>query len=323
MTTTTKVSPSMETDDFRLLLTWFRELADEIRNTGTPAEITSGLACVHHRLAEVTKDRDIWIPATSLAVFKHLVLIRQWQGNQAVYRSALSVPLDARWLNGGWSAHMVWEGHPRAQVDVFGRMPRILQHDSRDVYSDEETLARVKMTRREKDWPTVHALGERLITKGDPRGLLFLQRADSLFAAKERCSPEQWAGQAKDRPLLDCFDGAIQGTMLAAHLRTEQTFWRQLDHHRMESYREAGKNYAKAAHKLLNTVSTFAEQDVILTGLAEELLPTQPLDHKADGITSAASEDALANVDPSRFNPSWLPVGWAKATLESCCRSSA
>jgi hypothetical protein len=88
MTATTKVSPNVETDDFRSLLTWFRELADEICNTGTPAEITSGLACVHHRPAEVTKDCDIWILPTSLAAFKHLVLTRQWQGNQAVYRSA-------------------------------------------------------------------------------------------------------------------------------------------------------------------------------------------------------------------------------------------
>ncbi|MGA9704063.1 hypothetical protein [Pseudomonas sp.] len=305
----------METDDFRALLTWFRELADEIRNTGTPAEITSGLACVHHRLAEVTKDCDIWIPPTSLAAFKHRVLTRQWQGNRAVYRSALSVPLDARWLNGGWSAHIVWEGRPKAQVDVFGRMPRILQHSGGDLYSDEETLARVKMTRREKDWPTVHALGERLITKGDPKGLLFLQKAESLFAAKEKFSREQWAKQAKDRPLLDCFDGAIQVTMLAAHLRTEQTFWRQVDHHRMETYREAGKNYAKAAHKILNTLRTFAEQDLSLTKLAEELLPTHPLQDKADSLIGAASEDALANVDQSRFNSSWLPIEWAKATL--------
>jgi hypothetical protein len=91
----------------------------------------------------------------------------------------------------------------------------------------------------------------------------------------------------------------------------------------METYREAGKNYAKAAYKILHTLSTFAEQDLALTKLAEELLPTHPLDHKADDITDAASEDALANVDQSRFSPSWLPAGWAKATLESCCPSSA
>src|SRR5258707_7509827 len=30
------------------------------------------------------------------------------------------------------------------------------QHTSDDIFSDEETLARVKMTQREKDWPTVH-----------------------------------------------------------------------------------------------------------------------------------------------------------------------
>ena len=308
----------METDDFRSLLTWFRELADEIRDTGTPAEITSGLACVHHRLAEVTKDCDIWIPPTSLAAFKHLVLTRQWQGHLALYRSALSVPLDVRWLNGGWSAHIVWEGRPKAQVDVFGCMPRILEHTGGGVYSDEETLARVKMTRREKDWPTVHALGERLITKGDPKGLLFLQKAESLFAAKEKFSREQWAAQAKDRPLLACFDRATQVTMLAAHLRTEQTFWRQVDHHRMESYRQAGKNYAKATYKILHTAATFTEQDAALTKLAEELLPVNPLQNKTDSIIVAASEEALANVDPNRFSPSWLPVGWAKATLENC-----
>ena len=129
MTATTEVSPNMVTDDFRSLLTWFRELADEIRDTGTPAEITSGLACVHHRLAEVTKDCDIWIPPTSLAAFKHLVLTRQWQGHLALYRSALSVPLDVRWLNGGWSAHIVWEGRPKAQVDRVLLVPRDVAND--------------------------------------------------------------------------------------------------------------------------------------------------------------------------------------------------
>jgi hypothetical protein len=306
----------MAPDQPQNLYQWFHDLALEIKREGTPAEITSGLACVHHRLAEATKDCDIWIPPASLKRFRELAATRPWQGTHAIYRSGLSAPLDSRWLDGGWSAHLVWPGPPRAQLDIFGRLPRVPHHTSNEIFSDEETLARVKMTQREKDWPTVHLLGESLVAKGNPTGLVFLQTAESLAHARAVFSEELWKQQASLRPLLNCLDTEPRPAVLAAHLRTEQTFWRQVDRHRLECYRAAGKDYARAAHRALNTPSLFSEQDLALTKIAEDLLPPRPLHGKAGGLVELAAEEALIAIDQSLFHSSWLPMKWALSTLE-------
>jgi hypothetical protein len=107
------------------LISWFHTLAEDLRQSGTPAEITSGLACIHYNLAETTKDCDIWIPPASLGVFKEIVAQRTWRSTHAVHRSRLSAPLDPRWLDGGWSSHIIWPGPPQAQMDIFGRLPRV------------------------------------------------------------------------------------------------------------------------------------------------------------------------------------------------------
>jgi hypothetical protein len=308
----------MEHNDFKALLPWFQTLANDIRNAGTPAEITSGLACVHHRLAEFTKDCDIWIPPASLAAFKLIAATRTWQNCHASYRSSISAPLDSRWLNGGWSSHIIWKGDTQACIDVFGLLPRTIQHIGGSIYSDEETLARVKMTKREKDWPTVHALGIRLVAQKNPTGLLFLQKADSLLQAKTQFSPEEWAVQAQNRPLLNAVETATDTQHLDAYLQVEQTFWRKVDQLRLDLYRKSCKDYAKLATKALATCSKFDEQDAELIKIAEVTLPENPLHNMATHIVENATDQALTLIDPSKFHSPWLPTDWAAATIRVC-----
>jgi len=300
------------------LISWFHTLAEDLRQSGTPAEITSGLACIHYNLAEITKDCDIWIPPASLGTFKEIVAQRTWRSTHAVHRSRLSAPLDPRWLDGGWSSHIIWPGPPQAQIDIFGRLPRVTTHTGTGIFSNEETLARVKMTQRDKDWSTVHLLGERLLAKKNPEGLLFLRTAESLLQARKRTANETWDAQTAIRPLLASLNNAPGLPLLDACLRIEKAFWQRVDNLRIEQYQKAVKEYAKASAEILRTKTHLVEQDAALTRLAENTLPQRPLQDTAEQIIAMAEEQTLVAVDQTQFNVLWLPTDWAKTTLESC-----
>jgi hypothetical protein len=289
-------------------------LIEEARQFGA-GEITSGLACVHHRLAQVTKDCDIWLGLDSLAAFRQTILQRRWMGTTVAYRSPLSIPLDVRWLAGGWSAHLEWTAVPPAQLDIFGVLPRVIWHSNDGLYSDLLTLAQVKMTQRERDWPTVHEVGSRLIAGNKVLGLLFLQTADSLTGALNEFPADDMCRQF--RPLLSRI-GRTSPVLLSAALRIEQTFWRRIDHLRLACFHTAAEAYYKATRADWKKCQGFAEQDQLLIAKAEELLPSHPLAGKIDDIVMEAMNESLIMVDRSQFDSSWLPLFWARKTLETC-----
>ena len=75
-----------------------------------------------------------------------------------------------------------------AYLDVFGVAPRSSSHWEKEIqgfYAGPHTVAEMKRTNRDKDWPFVTALGARMIEMGDERGWLHIY--DETLLRKTIC----------------------------------------------------------------------------------------------------------------------------------------
>ena len=81
-----------------------------------------------------------------------------------------------RWLRGGWTAHFTWKTKPEETcLDIFGIAPRgssAWEQEMLGLYASRHTVAEMKRTNREKDWPYITVLGIKRLKAGDRRGLL-------------------------------------------------------------------------------------------------------------------------------------------------------
>jgi len=91
-------------------------------------------------------------------------------GALPLYRSHITPPLDTRWLRGGWTSHFQWKSaETEAYLDVFGVAPRASspwQSDLRGCHASPHTVAEMKRTDRQKDWPFATVLGVKLLEAG-------------------------------------------------------------------------------------------------------------------------------------------------------------
>jgi hypothetical protein len=253
---------------------FYLELVRLARSQSISCAVTSGMACVALGIAPATSDCDLLLRSSDCSSFLDLIAGQQFRGEGIRYRGNLSPPLSAEWLSGGWTAHFQWGSE--AYLDVFAEAPRV-EHDwATDIegfYVGPLTVAAMKKTDREKDWPQVTALGLKLLEAGDTRGWLSLHNEQLLLEMLDiaDCPP----GILARRPVLELAQS--RDPRLHAALVAEQLYWRELDRIRMATYQSAARPYCAALRAGFLESRIFADEHVRRVDLAAALLPPKPM----------------------------------------------
>jgi hypothetical protein len=227
----------------------FIELTAHFNAGRLRAIVCSGQAVVLHRLAMMSKDGD-WIVRESEEDLAHVraVLAR----HRARYR--YGAPLDARWLAGGWSAHLEYRTAAglRVRTDFFSRAPRLSAAELAALWREQEgasipfvglrELALMKMTQREKDYPIIGELARRLTQVEDQ---LRLSRSPHDLIDLAREHPREAAVAVSERPLLTLAIAA-EPERLAAALDAERRHLMRADAARLATYEHAATRWAAA-----------------------------------------------------------------------------
>ncbi len=211
-------------------------LVTKARRRGITCAITSGMACVECGVAETTKACDLLCTPGTARKFLDLLRDERLNGQAPAYRGHLTAPLDERWLRGGWTCHLVWRASgTEAYLDVFGVPPRSgapWEKELEGICASRHTVAEMKRTNPEKDWPSATALGAQMIEAGDARGWLHIFDTDLLLALTQVARPP--ASLIKRRPVLGF---AVKGnSRLRSALHAEVQFWHELDRVRLGTW---------------------------------------------------------------------------------------
>lgn len=291
------------------LESFFSGLVATAQSRGITCAITSGMACVHFGVAATTKDCDVLCDVNKAEEFRMLIAGTTLRDLLPNYRGNISPPLDARWLCGGWTAHFTWKTKPEETcLDVFGLAPRgstPWEKELAGIYASHHTVAEMKLTNREKDWPFVTALGIKMLKANDVRGCLHLYSPDALTNAVRSHEIPPWMLDA--RPALRL---ALQGDeRLEGALHAETVFWHQLDACRIRLYERPLRAYVNAVRKTLGKATvSLAESHNIRLGCAESHLPPSPMRaHGLARLVADAREATARLVHPSLMD--WLPDG--------------
>jgi hypothetical protein len=225
---------------------FYEGLVTRAQDRGITCGITGGMACVAFGVAQTTKDCDLLCAPEAARHFFDLLNETALKGQLPSYRGHLAAPLDARWLLGGWTSHFVWNTPGlEAYLDVFGVAPRGSSRWERELegfYACRHTVAEMKRTNRERDWPYATALGAQMIEAGDARGWLHIFDEELLLALTRGARPP--ANLVKRRPVLGL---AIQrDSRLRSALHAEVQFWHELDRARLGGYQKAVRPYMRA-----------------------------------------------------------------------------
>jgi hypothetical protein len=286
---------------------FFEALTATLRSHGVVCAITSGMACVEFGVAFGTKDCDMLCAAESADAFLRSLEATPLRGAACSYRSHLGAPLDCRWLRGGWTSHFAWSlGTEEACLDVFGVAPRasaLWQAELMGLYASPHIVAEMKRTDRPRDWPIASALGAKLLYDGDPRGWLHVFDPQLMvkLASEIPCPRELFA----QRPVLELLER--RDPRLDIAVRGEIEFWQQLDHVRMQVYRNAVRRYVVAVKKdARSDAADLRTQHLSRIEHAEQLLPMNPLkDFGVDCLLSEARRLAERMAPPGSLE--WLP----------------
>ncbi len=286
---------------------FYEGLVSRARSRGITCAITSGMACVAFGVAQATKDCDLLCAPDAAGEFFKLLGEASLGGRMPSYRGHFTPPLDSRWLRGGWTSHFLWDTPGvEAYLDVFGVAPRgssPWEAELQGFYAGLHTVAEMKRTNREKDWPFATALGVKLLEAGDPRGWLHLFNYDVLVqTASKLCCP---AAMIALRPALALLAEADERLELA--LKGEIEFWNRLDQLRVKVYERAVRPYMLAVKRdHQSSAPSLAVQHHVRLEHAEQLLPVSPL--RQYGIQRLIDE---AQAQAARFLPPgalvWLP----------------
>ncbi|CAN5236429.1 hypothetical protein BH20VER2_BH20VER2_10430 [soil metagenome] len=224
----------------------YLELTEQFNAGSFRAIISSGQAVVLHRLAIMSKDGD-WILREHTEAIEHVLNVLAEHG--ARYR--FGAPLDARWLAGGWSAHLEFrEGELRVRTDFVTRPARIdparLSRFWEDLSPqqpvvDPVALAEIKKTNREKDYVVIGELAR--LMRDPAEQFLYSRSARDLLelAAKHGELLRQMIPQ---RPLLTEIHNSR--TALEAALDAERRMLMRVNEVRLASYRQAAERWAAA-----------------------------------------------------------------------------
>lgn len=286
---------------------FYEGLVVKLRERGVVCAITSGMACVSYGVAQTTKDCDMLCQPEAAGRFFDLLLETKLNGVLPLYRSHITPPLDTRWLLGGWTSHFQWKsGETEAYLDVFGVAPRASspwQSDLRGYYASPHTVAEMKRTDRQKDWPFATVLGVKLLEAGDTRGWLHIFDHEVLLQSAEKlaCPPEMIAR----RPVLRLV--ALRDERLELALKGEMEFWHRLDRVRLRVYERAVRQYLVAVKRDARSDSPqLAMQHQCRLEHAERRLAVNPM--RAFGLDRLIAE---ARAEAAKYAPAgsleWLP----------------
>jgi hypothetical protein len=286
---------------FAELEIFYHNLVTRARDRGVTCAITSGMACVTFGVAATTKDCDLLCAPGAARHLFDLLCETVLAGRVPSYRGNLSAPLDERWLRGGWTSHFVWDaGDAEAYLDVFGVPPRgssPWEDELHGFYVSRHTVAEMKRTNRERDWPYATALGAQMLEAGDERGWLHIFDEPLLLSLIKTTVPPSHV--AKRRPALGL---ALQSDpRLRAALHAELQFWHELDRIRMGIYQKAARPYLQAVKRARNKLgASLPIQHEVRARCAQAHLPLNPLtDFGVDRMIQQARIGVAELVNPA------------------------
>lgn len=291
------------------LETFYLDLVSRARAEGVTCAITSGMACVHYGVAQTTKDCDLLCDPEAAERFLQIVETSRLEGVGPIYRGNLSPPMDKRWLARGWTSHFVWRtaDDDSALLDVFGVPPRASspwEDEIEGFYSSCHTVAEMKRTDRDKDWPYATALGEKMLQAGDERGWLHVFDSNRLLTlAGDIPFPED---MVQYRPTLSLLREG-DADQLEFAIRAEKEFWHQLDSVRIGIMRTNVRPYFLAVREASAGMDfSFEEQHKVRVEIAEKKLPTDPLHGMSPAEAAETARDKARHFLPESA-VQWLP----------------
>lgn len=288
---------------------FYLKLVSGLRESGVLCAITSGLACVHYRIAETTKDCDLLCHSDGFGKLLDVLAHTQVGGHPCDYRGNLSPPLDARWHGGGWTSHFTWGRGPEAvTLDVFGRALRgsvPWESETVGLFASQHIVAEMKRTDRDKDWPFITSLGVQLLQAGDPRGWLHLFEEDTVRTMLGECDcPADMAARRPALAFAVAKDARLRGALLV-----ERLFWEHLDALRIRLLQAALRPYNSAVRRALSATPVgLRDSHAVRVACAERTLAVRPLeDYGIERLMEDARREAILG---SGFTPevlTWLP----------------
>jgi hypothetical protein len=285
---------------------FYEKLVARAQARGIACAITSGMACVAFGISAATKDCDLLCAPDSTSALLHLLGEATLGGHLPSYRGNLTAPLDARWLRGGWTSHFVWPpADSGAYLDIFGVAPRSSspwETEFHGFYASPHTVAEMKRTNRDKDWPFVTALGARMIEMGDERGWLHIYDEKLL---REFPGAKPSSHLLERRPVLALTVDSDPN--LRPALRAEIEYWHELDRVRVSIFEKAVRRYMVELRKSrLPPGSGLLAQHELRVRCAEKHLPMNPLrDYGLTRMISEARESLTQIINPAAM--AWLP----------------
>jgi hypothetical protein len=192
-----------------------------------------------------------------------------------------------------------------AYLDVFGVAPRgssPWEAELEGFYACRHTVAEMKRTNRERDWPFATALGAQMIERGDPRGWLHIFDDELLCALTRSARPP--TSLLKQRPVLKL---AMENDLrLRSAVHAEAQFWHELDRARLGIYQKAVRPYMRAVRRSRLSGAGLEIQHQTRVACAEKYLPLDPLAEYGVTRLIADAHQALKQlVNPAALE--WLP----------------
>jgi len=236
-------------------IAFYRSFQSLLRGRAITGVLTSGMACVEYGIQQNTKDTD-WIVAPGdidrlVALFGELERGVSGGNWRVSYRGLFGAPLDAEYLDGGWTSHLAAFDRPESaerHLDFFGRPPRVGETWRTDAVAgiaSRDIVARMKKTDRPKDWPLVNALAIQAFYSGDSRAVLHLREPEILRDAWRQATTATRAAAIPERPLLRALDSS-DDLRLERLLLVEEMLWQCVNRERYLVYQRAWKDFYRS-----------------------------------------------------------------------------
>lgn len=255
------------------------DLTREFNDAHQRVVLSSGQAVVLYRLAVMSKDGD-WILREDAEACAHVlnVLAR----HDARYR--YGAPLDLRWLAGGWSAHLEFRRNGlRLRTDFVTRPPRISPSELERLWEkptvrevpvvDLVTLAELKKTNREKDYPVIGELARHM---PELRSQLLYSRSSRDLARLAQQHPDTVAELVTERPVLARISAGREA--LEQALDAERRTLMRANEARLQHYVSAARGWSEVWPQVQREMAglPLLAAHEIMTARAAPVLPFTP-----------------------------------------------
>jgi hypothetical protein len=232
-------------------LEFLKTLTARMTEAGLDFAVTSGMACVFYGLQQTTRDVDLVVPPRELTRLLDFFarLERELPPWRISYRVIFGAPLAEDYMAHGWTSHFsLWDraGSPEQRLDIFSKPPRVDRVETgpeSPIFASRHTVAQMKRTDRDRDWPLVGALGLQLRRLEPELALVHIQDAEALRDAWREAAPEAQARAAARRPLLRLLPAVADADALSAWLRLERIIWETANQERYRLHEAAWKEF--------------------------------------------------------------------------------